>query len=130
MRSLHSLIVLAAVLTIACGKEGAQGPAGPQGVPGPTKRLPTYCNSVLNTVSAANSWTLTASCNAATDIPVEGWCFEPSSPLPSGAFLANSTPVNWNDITKIAGWTCTWGWQGPVGSAFSAQVEICCATPQ
>ncbi len=133
MRLSLSLAALAAALTIACGNEGPQGPtgpAGPQGAAGTDKRLASYCNGVNSQATAANSWTLTASCNAAADIPVQGWCFEPAG-LPSGAFLADSAPVNWNDTTKVAGWSCTWGWQnGATTSPIPAVVEICCATPQ
>ncbi len=133
MRLSMFFVVVAAALTLACGKEGPQGPAGPagaQGPAGPTNRVPSYCNGVNTSATAANSWTLSASCSAAVDIPVEGWCYEPAG-LPSGAFLANSAPVNWENMSVAAGWTCTWGWQnGATTSPIPAIVEMCCATPQ
>ncbi len=110
---------------------GCEGPAGPQGPAGrPYSRAASYCSGVFTSADASNSWTLTASCNAIADIPIEGWCFEPAG-LPSGAFRADEGPVNWNDPTKLAGWSCTWGWQvGATTSPIPAKVEICCATPQ
>lgn len=124
---------LATALTLACGKTGPQGPTGPTGPTGPSTintRIASYCNEVLAPATATNSWTLSVSCNAIADIPVEGWCYEPAS-LPSGAFLANDAPLNWNDTTKIAGWTCTWGWDmGATTSPIAADIQICCATPQ
>ncbi len=110
---------------------GCEGPAGPQGPAGPPySRAASYCNAVFTAADASNSWTLGASCNAIADTPIEGWCFEPAG-LPSGAFRADEGPVNWNDPTKLAGWSCTWGWQvGATTSPIPAKVEICCATPQ
>ncbi len=121
------LVPLASALLVL----GCEGPTGPQGPPGrPYSRAASYCNGVFSSADAANSWTLTASCNAVADIPIEGWCLEPVG-LPSGAFRADEGPINWNDPTKVAGWSCTWGWQvGATTSPIPAQVEICCATPQ
>ncbi len=124
-------LVVAAI--IGCGKEGSQGPAGPtgpQGPAGPTKRLPSYCNGSLGEVNAGNSWTRSTSCNAAADIPLEGWCSEPAG-VPSGAFLAVTLPVNWDNTSLVAGWSCTWAWQnGATQTPFAGDVQICCATPQ
>jgi hypothetical protein len=131
MRSSFSFAVLAAAVTIACkGPEGPTGPAGPQGSPGPTTRLASYCNSTATTAGTANSWTLSASCNAAKDIPVEGWCMFGQEP-PAGAYLSNSAPVNWDNTSLVAGWTCTWAWAAAsTPLPFQAKAEICCATPQ
>lgn len=130
--SFPSFAVLLAVATFACGK-GAQGPAGPtgpQGPPGPTTRLPSYCNTMAAGVGAGNGWTLSASCNAAADMPVEGWCMA-TQELPAGAFLSVSAPVNWDNTSLVAGWTCTWAWSnGATQLSFNGKAEICCATPQ
>ncbi len=124
-----SLFVLATTLCVL-GCEGKTGPQGPAGPAGSINRAASYCNGVFASADASNNWTLTASCSAVADVPIEGWCFEPDG-LPIGAFRADDTPVNWNDTTKLAGWSCTWGWQvGATTSPIPAKVEICCATPQ
>jgi hypothetical protein len=123
-----SALLAVALSSLACqGSAGDQGPAGPRGAP--YSRAATYCNGVFTSATAANAWTLTASCNAIADIPVEGWCFEPAG-LPTTAFRSEDAPVNWNDPAQLAGWTCSWGWQGgATTSPIPAKVEICCATP-
>lgn len=132
MRSSFSVASLLAALTIVgCkGPEGPAGPTGAQGPAGPTTRLPSYCNSMASAVGPGNSWTLSASCNAAKDIPVEGWCMG-TQELPAGAFLSVSAPVNWDNTSLVAGWTCTWAWTGGATQLpFNAKAEICCETPQ
>lgn len=123
-----ALLVAAVAVTACQGSTGPQGPAGPAGAP--YKRTASYCNSVNDAATAANSWTLTASCTNVADIPIEGWCYA-VAPLPATASFSNDAPINWADATKLAGWSCTWGWQGsPTATSIPATVEICCATPQ
>jgi hypothetical protein len=131
MRSSFSVVILVAALNLACrGPEGPAGATGPQGPAGPTTRLPSYCNTTAAGVGAGNAWTLSASCNAAKDIPVEGWCLA-TQELPTGAFLSVSSPVNWDNTSLVAGWTCTWGWTaGATQLGFTGRAEICCETPQ
>ncbi len=130
MRWYLTFAALAAAVSLGCrGPEGPTGPAGAQGPAGPTTRLADYCNTTAIGVSAGNSWTLSASCNAAADIPVEGWCMFNQEP-PVGAYLSNSAPVNWDNTSLVAGWTCTWAWTaGSTPLPFQAKAEICCATP-
>ncbi len=130
MRFSPTFAVLGLVLAVACrGPEGPTGPAGPQGPTGPTTRVADYCNTTGSGVGASNSWTLSVSCNSAADIPVEGWCMFNQEP-PAGAYLSNSAPVNWDNTSLVAGWTCTWAWTtGSTPLTFLAKAEICCATP-
>ena len=119
------LALLASTLIVAC-----EGPTGPAGATGPgLKRGAAYCNANSAEVNAGNGWSLTASCAAASDIPLEGFCVEPAG-LPSGAALVLELPVAWNTTASTAGWTCTWGWIGGTPTPFTGNAEICCATPQ
>ncbi len=125
---LRILLLLASTLVVACegpaGKDGAPGPAGPG-----LRRGAAYCNGNSAEVNAGNGWSLTASCTAAADIPLEGFCFEPAG-LPSGAALVLEQPLGWDTTGGPAGWTCTWGWISGTETPFTGTAEICCATPQ
>jgi len=132
-------VLFSAVLTIACGKEGSAGPAGPAGAGGPAgpagtpyDRATSYCSS-SSVVNAASNWSVSVTCANVRDIPIEGSCYAPDQP--GNAFLAWSKPVDWSDTTKLAGWTCSWGWQPGTEPPtpdywFSGTAEICCATPK
>ncbi len=121
-------LLLAGVLLLACqgptGKDGSAGPTGPG-----FKRGADYCNNVTAPVTGSSPYSLTATCNAAADVPVEGFCYEPSG-LPTGAALVLQEPLNWDVTTPAAGWRCTWAWISGTPAPFSGSVEICCATPQ
>jgi hypothetical protein len=144
MTRVFALAVLAlSLLTSACdGPAGAQGPQGAQGLPGdqgpigdpgaigttgspgPSVRTPSYCGTQPGTI-ATPTGTLTVSCASAADIPLSGQCWAPAG-LPTDAYVTYSIPVDWNDLTKPAGWQCTWA--NPT-TAFSGVAEICCAKP-
>ncbi len=132
MRSYLMFVVLGVALSVGCrGPEGPTGPAGAQGPAGPTTRLADYCNTTAVGVTSTNTppWTVAVNCNSAADIPVEGWCIFNQEP-PAGAYLSNSAPVNWDNTSLAAGWTCTWAWAtGSTQVNFQGKAEICCATP-
>lgn len=113
--------------TVAC-----RGPAGQDGAPGPAgpglKRGADYCNEVTGTVKPSASQ-LSAYCNAAADIPIEGWCYEPSG-LPTDARLVQEFAVAWDTTTTPAGWTCGWTWTDLTPISFTGAADICCAKPQ
>ncbi len=119
------LALLASALLVGCeGPAGKEGPAGPG-----LKRGAAYCNTTSGEVNAGNGWTLTATCKASADIPLEGFCYEPAG-LPSGAALVLELPLRWDTTTDLAGWTCTWSWISGTPTPFTGTAEICCATPQ
>ena len=124
----RTILLLAAVAVSAC--EGSTGPQGPAGPAGGATRTPSYCNGGIAAANSGNNWTVTASCNGAADMPLQGLCLEPGG-LPADAFLSESAPVNWSDTSQVAGWRCKWSWQmGAPTAEFAAQAEVCCATPQ
>lgn len=104
----------------ACGgSTGPQGPAGP-----PADRTNLYCRNVPAILNPTNL-TVTASCDAKTDIPWEGSC--EAADLPSGMFLARSEPVSWSDLNALPGWTCTWAaFQAVPNVNFGGNAIICC----
>lgn len=125
----NALLWLAATLVLsACGgDEGPAGPPGPAGVPGQPNRNDIYCR-VANTATLAGSMTLTASCDAATDVPLSGSCS--SGTLPAGHHLARNAPDGWdNDGAVPASWVCSW--RPEVGAAIVDSIPgttatICC----
>ena len=52
----------------------------------------------------------------------------PAAPeLPPGMYLARSEPANWEDITVLPGWTCTWAaFEAVPNVNFGANAEIRC----
>lgn len=123
--------LLCSLVLVCAACEGPRGEPGPTGPAGrfPYDRAKAYCTGGSWDLSSANNWTLTASCRAVADTPIEGWCVEPGG-FPAGAYLADSQPVNWADTSAVAGWRCTWAWQnGATQVTFAGQAEICCAAP-
>lgn len=125
-RSARFATLLALALLVAC--RGPKGDTGTTGATGPGfKRGAEYCNNVTGPVSDVNNMRLTASCNTAADIPVEGFCYAPAG-LPAGAQLVQEIPVNWDATTPAAGWQCVWAWISGTPAPFDGSAEICCAT--
>jgi len=107
------------LLLVACGgSQGPQGPTGPQGDPGApgatgaigatggyTSKEDVYCNTIVMPDDPAVV-EVTASCNAAADLPLEGGCMTP--PSASDIALLSSGPGAWSTFTTAAIWSCRW----------------------
>jgi hypothetical protein len=129
-KSVLLTIVTAAVLAGCGGSEGPQGPPGPQGPAGVPNRKAIYCRSVGD-ATLAGGYTLTASCDAAADFPVEGSCS--SGTLPGNYYLGQSQPFAWdNNGASPAQWVCAW--HAGTGDALVPTINgtsawICCVPP-
>jgi hypothetical protein len=120
----HIALALVVTATVACdGVPGPQGPAGARGAG--IDRNNIYCNVSQETFTSSGTKSLTAACNAGSDVPLDGTCFEPEG-LPSDAQRRIDQPYGWDIDNYVAEWRCTWA-AGP--TQFSGYAEICCATP-
>lgn len=120
-QSLSTALALVAVMTLA-GCAGERGPAGPAGPPADRTKL--YCSYSAATLSASNL-TTSVTCKSVNDMPWTGGC--EAADLPQGLYLEVNAPLNWEDGSKAAGWTCTWAdFNGVPNLTFSANAEICC----
>ncbi len=126
MRTPRFAAVVAAIgaLLVACA-----GSKGDKGDPGGTKRTADYCNAHDLVLTSVTGFELTAACTVSADIPVEGWCVT-TGPMPADAYLSKSQATNWDDTTKLAGWTCGYSWTTETTTTIPAQANICCAHPQ
>lgn len=116
-------VVVAVVLGASCG--GSTGPQGPAG--SPADRANIYCRYSNAVLQPHGNMTTTMTCDTAVDLPWEGGCYAPD--LPSGYYLANGSPLNWDKVGTPAGWTCTWAaWDNAPGTLneFGGNAVMCC----
>lgn len=121
---------VAMVLSGCGGTEGPRGAAGPTGPPGTPNRNAIYCRNAGD-ATLAGGYTLTATCDAAADFPLEGACS--SGTLPGKYYIARNEPVGWNNQGAAPGtWVCTWraGTNDVVVDTIAGTVAwICCVPP-
>lgn len=120
---MHRILpVLLIVMGGACGgSSGTQGPPGP-----PADRSKMYCRSAADGLNmSTGSATVSVTCDSETDMPWSGGCR--GEDVPPGVYLSVDQPTNWDELSKKAGWTCTWAASGaPPNLNFGGHAEMCC----
>ncbi len=118
----NAVVLVLGSVVVACG--GSTGPEGPPGPPADRSKL--YCRVQAADLNASTSnLSVTARCDAKTDIPWQGAC--EVSELPTGLYLAQNEPVDWENLDAAPGWTCTWAAYGVAPNInFGGDARICC----
>ncbi len=118
----NAIAIAVGFVVLHCG--GSTGPEGPPGPPADRSKL--YCryeSAPMNASTGALS--VTATCDAKTDIPWQGAC--EASELPTGLYLSDNEPVDWENLDAAPGWKCSWAAYGVAPNInFGGAATICC----